>query len=99
MIYQFRMIIRQENARGWRLEEEGERFYLSKFEENYNENEIRFYLKVENGDPYIEEGVRIRKYDKKIPFNVEKNKYAKVAETLCCKYSEKYNKQNKKRTV
>lgn len=88
--YQFRNIIKETKSRGWRLEtNEEERIYLSKFEELFNDNEIRVYISIDQDGVHIDEMIKI-KSDGTVSNIKENNKYVKKALEICDLYWEKH---------
>jgi hypothetical protein len=92
MYYNFRKLIKETGSRGWRLESDNDRFYLSKFEEMFNDNEIRVYISFEETGITIERVERIKSYSKTVEMKIENNKYYNKAKELCDLYWEKYGK-------
>lgn len=76
--------------RGWRLEEEDNRFYLSKFDERYNEHEFRFYVKGINQKLHIVHKEKIKSLEEEPLAVRDNNKYYKTAKTLCTAFEEKH---------
>lgn len=89
MYYSFRSVIKDINARGWRLENDDGRYYLSKFEEQFNDNEIRVFIEFNENEIVVkrcmkykwkEEGVKIVKMKSK------DNPYLIKAHEICKAY-------------
>ena len=81
---------RELGYRGWRLEEEENRYYLSKFDERYNEDEFRFYVKSINQKLHIVHKEKWKSSDKPMAVR-ESNQYYKTAKKLCAIFEEKHN--------
>ncbi|QST02937.1 hypothetical protein IMZ31_20530 (plasmid) [Pontibacillus sp. ALD_SL1] len=78
-----RKLMTDHHYRGWRLEEDDqEGLYLSKFDDNLNDDEYRFYLS-KNGDLiYIRTMEKIKSYDKILTIPKD-NPYFKKAQSIC----------------
>jgi len=82
MFYEFSQMARDLGHRGWRLEEDNNRFYLSKFDERYNEDEFRFYVKSINNKLHIVHKEKLK--SSTIPMVIrDSNQYYKIAKKLC----------------
>lgn len=88
MFREFRNIIKQTNSRGWRLESEGEKLFLSKFDDTYNDDEFRFYVEEKNGVLEIIRAEKIRNYKKVVSVSTSHRFFLKAHE-LCLCYSDK----------
>lgn len=89
LFYEFSRMARELGHRGWRLEEEGNRFYISKFDERYNEDEFRFYVKSINSKIHIVHKEKLKASDRPMPIR-ENNQYFKIAKILCHEFEKKY---------
>lgn len=92
MFYQFRDVIKGNDARGWRLEKEDEQFFLSKFDDAFNDNEIRVYIDFKPEGIHIKKSVKIKNYSKIIELDAT-NKYVQKAIELCQSYDLKNHRQ------
>jgi len=88
MFYQFRDVIKENGARGWRLEEENRQFFLSKFDDTFNDNEIRIFVTFDDEGVHMEKAIKIKNYQKEIELD-SSHKYVKKAEELCQLYNQK----------
>lgn len=72
MFLDFRRVFSEQGARGWQIDRDEQGFYLSKFDDNLNDDQFRFYL-AERADRSVEivESVR-RKSSGKVK-NLKKN--------------------------
>jgi hypothetical protein len=59
MFLEFRRIFKETGARGWQIDRDEQGFYLSKFDDNLNDDQFRFYLtEHRDGSVDIAEGIR-----------------------------------------
>lgn len=58
MFLDFRKVFKEEGARGWQVDQDGEGFYLSKYDDDLNDDEFRFYIGEEHGVLTLLVGVR-----------------------------------------
>jgi hypothetical protein len=86
MYAQFQKVIKNAGFRGWRLDEDEGRLYLSKFEEMFNDNEIRIFVEVTPTKINIVGGTKIKNYSKIGRLDLEKNPYVKEAKHICEAY-------------
>lgn len=86
---ELREISKKLGLRGWRFDiEQGDRFYLSKFDPVNNDDEYRFYFFLTNEGPQVVRRVVIKKYKYKETIST-KNTYFKQAEAILNTYFEK----------
>jgi hypothetical protein len=83
MFRDFRTLLRKKEYRGWRLEEDGAGdFYLSKFDDRFNDDEFRFHLHISETDVNIVKMTKIKSY-RKIMKVKEDNEYLQRAIKIC----------------
>lgn len=59
MFMQFRQVFQEQSARGWQIDRDDAGFYLSKFDDNLNDDQFRFYLlQKQDGAVEILHGIR-----------------------------------------
>jgi len=88
MYAELQKLLKEPCYRGWRLEKENGVNYLSKFEELFNDNEIRIYIHIEPHSISIVDAIRIKNYTKssKLECDEESNTYVKEAALICKAY-------------
>lgn len=94
MFRDFRDVLKEPEFRGWRLEEEDTHYYLSKFDDRFNDDEFRFYIEISESDIHISRMLKIKSYRKIMKVDL-KNIYLQQAEKICTKF--KGLQENKKR--
>lgn len=82
MFREFRELIKKNGVRGWRLEDENGVFYLSKFDDRFNDDEFRFFLSIEENNIHIKKMQKIKSYKKIMNVNAQ-HEYTKQAESFC----------------
>lgn len=87
MYMDFKKIVKEQGLRGWRLQEENDVFYFSKFDDRFNDDEFRFYLNVRNDVVNIKKMQKVKSYKKIMKVNPN-NTYIPEAELLCAKLTE-----------
>lgn len=85
MFREFRMVLKEKEFRGWRLEEEDDHYYLSKFDDRFNDDEFRFYLEFSDEDIHISKMLKIKSYRKVMKVDSQ-NIYLQQALQLCEKF-------------
>ncbi|WP_027724621.1 hypothetical protein [Tuberibacillus calidus] len=78
MFYYLRKSLLTPEFRGWRLEREEGQYYLSKFDEQFNDDEYRFYIKINGSHIEITGSEKIKNYKKSIKVR-KNNPYFKKA--------------------
>lgn len=90
MFYEFSKMSKELGHRGWRLEEDDRRFYLSKFDERYNEDEFRFYVKSINNKLHIVHKEKLKASEHPMPIR-DSNQYYKIAKILCSEFEKNHS--------
>lgn len=95
MYTELQKLIKEQGYRGWRLEREGGVTYLSKFEELFNDNEIRVHIHIEFEEITILNAVRIKNYTRTYKIDGDKSEYIKEAKQICEAYKSRKKTANK----
>jgi len=84
MYREFNQTAKERGFRGWRLEELDGHTYISKFDDHFNDDELRFFIDFnEEGQAYISHMNRLKTSTDRIVKIHSTNEYIKRAEELC----------------
>lgn len=81
MFSYFKEAMRNLGYRGWRLEDDDGVFYISKFDDRFNDDEYRFYLEIDENAWTISNSAKL-KSDQKIVRVLSANPYLHTANEI-----------------
>lgn len=87
MFREFKLLFAQKGFRGWRLEDEDGLYYLSKFDDHFNDDEYRFYITMDGENIHIKKMNKIKSYHKIMKVKPQ-HEYIRLAEFLCTEMRE-----------